>query len=360
MISRERVLAALSHVEDPDLKKDLVTLGMIEDLVIRENEVAFTVMLTTPACPMKDMIKNACINAIHHLVDSEATVSVTMSAKTLSSREGSNFLSGVRNIIGIASGKGGVGKSSVAVNLAVGLHKLGASVGILDADIHGPSIPRLLGITNEQVHFFESGEKKIMQPIIAHGVKSLSIGLLTDPDQAIVWRGPMISSALRQLIQDADWGDLDYLIIDLPPGTGDIHITLSQNFPVSGVLLVTTPQKVASDDAIKAAAMFKMPGVQVPLIGVVENMSYFSPPAHPEERYAIFGEGGGKLISEKFNIPLLGQIPILLPISNANDMGMPNALAEDSAFMELAGEVARQLSLLHSGRNIMNIPHKVV
>lgn len=348
MISEKSVLDALRHVDDPDLKKDLVTLGMIENLHVQGNKVQFTVVLTTPACPMKDMIRNACINAVKHLVSQEAEVEVTMSSRTQSGRGNAGFLGGVKNIIGIASGKGGVGKSSVAVNVAMALRQMGASVGLLDADIHGPSVPGLLGIQSDSVEFFEQGDKKIMVPVEAYGMKVLSIGLLTDPDQPVVWRGPMISSALRQLIQDADWGNLDYLVVDLPPGTGDIHITLSQNFPVSGVILVTTPQKIAVDDTVKAAAMFKMPGVQVPILGIVENMAWFSPPELPDNKYYIFGQGGADLLGHKFNIPVIGRIPISLDITDANNQGKPEALNVASPFIDLAGKIVQRIAVVNN------------
>lgn len=271
-ITREQVLKALSYVDDPDLGKDLVTLQMIRDIEITGNNVSFTVMLTTPACPMKDAIQKACINAIHHLVDKEAAVQVTMKSDVTSHRkDNGTMLPGVKNIIAVASGKGGVGKSTVAVNLAIGLAENGAAVGLIDADIYGPSIPLMLDIKGQRPDVKEIGTKQVMIPIEKYGIKALSIGLLVDEKQAVVWRGPMVSSALRQFVTDCDWGELDYLVIDLPPGTGDIHLTLVQTVPVTGAIIVTTPQDVSLADAKKAMGMFAIHPINVPILGVVEK-----------------------------------------------------------------------------------------
>ena len=255
MITQEQIYNALRNVEDPDLKKDLVTLHMIEDLKIDGNKVSFSVVLTTPACPMKAMLENACRNAILHFVSKEAELAINMTSRVTSRPE--RALAGIKNIIVVASGKGGVGKSTVAVNLALGLAKKGASVGLIDADIYGPSIPMMFGVEGARPKSSQNAEGKIrIEPIEKYGIKLLSIGFFTDPNQPVPWRGPMVSTAVKQLFNDADWGELDYLVVDLPPGTGDIHITVAQGFPITGAVIVTTPQNVALADARKGVGMF--------------------------------------------------------------------------------------------------------
>jgi ATP-binding protein involved in chromosome partitioning len=350
MITKEKILDALSNVIDPDLKKDLVTLKMIEDIKIDGNNVAFTVVLTTPACPMKEMIHNACVNAIIHFVDKDAKVTITMSSRVTSKRDNEQpLLPGVKNIIAVASGKGGVGKSTVAANLAVALADLGAKVGLVDADIYGPSVPIMFDVVDEKpLVRMVDGLQKIV-PVESYGIKLLSIGFFADTTQAIVWRGPMASKALTQLFRDADWGDLDYLIIDLPPGTGDIHLTLVGSVPLTGAVVVTTPQRVALADAEKGISMFQLPTINVPVLGIVENMSWFTPAELPENKYYIFGENGGKELAEKLNIPLLGQIPLVQSIREAGDIGRPAGLQENTpignAFLELAKNVAQQVAI---------------
>ncbi len=349
-ITHEQVLEALKYVEDPDLKKDLVTLGMIKDVKIVEKKVSFTVVLTTPACPMKEMIHKACVNAIIHFVDSEAEVEVTMTSNVTTTRQDTKeLLPGVKNIIAVASGKGGVGKSTVAVNLAVALAKNGAKVGFIDADIYGPSAPIMFGVENERLFVSEvNGESKII-PVEKYGVKLLSIGFMADPAKAIVWRGPMASKALRQLFSDANWGELDYMIVDLPPGTGDIHLTLVSAVPVTGALIVSTPQKVAVADVRKGVEMFRLDSVRVPVLGVVENMAYFIPEDAPEKKYYIFGETACKEMALKLEIPYLGELPMTQAVSQGGDSGMPIALHENSevakAFNQLAEKVAQQIAI---------------
>lgn len=349
-ITREKVLEALSYVEDPDLKKDLVTLGMIQDLKIEGKKVGFSVVLTTPACPMKAMIEKACLNAIIHYVDKEAEVSINMTSNVTSKRSDSRgVLPKVKNIIAVASGKGGVGKSTVAANLAVALAKNGAKVGLVDADIYGPSVPIMFGLEKERPYVREIDGKSFLIPIERYGVKLLSIGFLVEQDKAIVWRGPMASKALNQLFADADWGELDYLLIDLPPGTGDIHLTLVQAVPVTGAVIVSTPQQVALADARKGLAMFQMDPINVPVLGLVENMAYFTPAELPGNKYYIFGKDGGRKLAEELNIPLLGQIPLVQSICEAGDGGKPEVLnagtPSATAFMELAESVAQQVAI---------------
>ncbi len=350
MITEEAVLKALTNVDDPDLGKDLVTLNMVKDIKIDNKHVSFTVELTTPACPMKEMIKSACVNAVKIFVDKEAEVEVRMTARVNSNRQaGSNILPNVKNIIAVASGKGGVGKSTVATNLAIGLAQEGASVGILDADIYGPSAPIMFGVQGERPMMRNVGEKGMIEPIERFGVKVMSIGLLVDEKQAVIWRGPMATSAIRQFISDVYWGDLDYLILDLPPGTGDIHLTIVQTVPVTGAVVVTTPQAVAMADAKKAMMMFKQGQINVPVLGVVENMAYFTPAELPENKYYIFGKNGGKNLAEQFEVPFLGEIPIVQSIREGGDKGFPAVLNDEpvakSAFQQLVSEVARSVAM---------------
>ena len=315
MMTNEDILKALGNVQEPDLGKDLVTLNMVKDIVIDGIKVSFTVVLTTPACPLKELIKNACINAVRILVNKEAEVTVNFSSNTSSNRKDpKTVLGGVKNIIAIVSGKGGVGKSTVASNFALALAQGGAKVGLMDADIYGPSQHIMFGVRGERPLMKEVDGKGLIVPIEKFGIKMMSIGLLIDEKQAVVWRGPMVSSAIRQFVTDVDWGELDYLVIDMPPGTGDIHLTVVQTVPVTGVIVVTTPQTVALADAKKGIAMFNQAQLKVPVIGLVENMSYFTPPELPEKKYYIFGKDGGKNLAEEFDIPFLGQIPIVQSI----------------------------------------------
>ncbi|RYD55752.1 MAG: iron-sulfur cluster carrier protein ApbC [Sphingobacteriales bacterium] len=361
MITKEAVLKALSNVQEPDLGKDLVTLNMVRDIEIDGKNVSFTVVLTTPACPLKEMIEKACINAIHILVDKEATVKVHLTANVNSNRtDNKNVLPGIKNIIMVASGKGGVGKSTVSVNLALGLAQEGASVGLLDADIYGPSMPIMMGLRDERPMMTEVNGKGMIVPIEKYGIKVMSIGLLVDEKQAIVWRGPMASSALKQFITDVHWQELDYLIIDLPPGTGDVHLTLVQAVPVTGAVVVSTPQAVAAADARKAIMMFKQPQINIPIVGVVENMAYFTPAELPENKYYIFGKGGAKQMADQFELPFLGEIPIVQSIREGGDKGVPAIMGDEpvtqKAFKDLAQSVARNIAI----RNANLEPTKVV
>ena len=346
--SQADIIKALSGVEDPDLKRDLVSLNMIKDVKVEANKVSFTVVLTTPACPLKEKIRKDCEDAVRKAVGSAVAIAIQMTSSVTSLRDNAPLLPGVRNIIAIASGKGGVGKSTITSNLAVALAKAGAKVGLIDADIYGPSIPTMFNCEHEQPHVKQVNGKNIIVPIEQYGVKLLSIGFLTPPDSAVVWRGPMASSALKQFISDADWGELDYLLIDLPPGTSDIHLTLVQTVPVTGAVIVTTPQKVALADANKGLTMFKQPQINVPILGVVENMAYFTPEELPSHKYFIFGKDGGKNLSEKYNVPLLGQIPLVQGIRESGDSGLPAVLKEGPvamAFHDLAQTVARQIAI---------------
>lgn len=347
-LTKEKVLNALRHVNDPDIKQDLVTLNMIRDVEIDGNKLAFTVMLTTPACPLKEVIKNDCLDAITQYCGDEIEVDITMSSHVTSTRNNAPLLPGVKNIIAVASGKGGVGKSTVTANLAVALAKTGARVGLIDADIYGPSMPTMFNCEHEQPGIRKEGDRNLIIPIEQYGVKLISIGLLTPAENAVVWRGPMASSALKQFIGDTDWGDLDYLLIDLPPGTSDIHLTLVQTVPVTGAILVTTPQKVAIADAQKGLSMFKQPQINVPILGVVENMAYFTPEELPENKYYIFGQGGGRKLAEKHEVPFLGEIPLVQGIREAGDIGYPAVMqnsVSSEAFEALARHAAQRVAI---------------
>lgn len=353
-ITKEQVLEALKNVDDPDLKKDLVTLGMIRDLEVDGKHVSFTVVLTTPACPMKEMIHKACVNAVLHFVDKEAVVKVNMTADVTGGKKSGPLLPKVKNIIAVASGKGGVGKSTIASNLAAALAKQGASVGLIDADIYGPSQTIMFDVVHEKPMIrVVDGVNKII-PVESYGVKILSIGFFADTSQAIVWRGPMAVKALTQMFSDADWGELDYMIIDLPPGTGDIHLSLVGAVPLNGVVVVSTPQNVALADAQKGVGMFRIPSINVPVLGIVENMAYFTPAELPENKYYIFGKDGAKMLAEKLQVPLLGEIPLVQSICEAGDAGRPAVLQGNTpqalAFMEMASNVAQQVSIVNAGK----------
>ena len=348
----EDVLNALRHVDDPDIHKDLVTLNMISHIEVSDKAVSFKVTLTTPACPLKEKIKKDCIEAIHQYLSPDLEVKVDMDANITSLRNTNiNILPSVKNIICVASGKGGVGKSTVAVNLAVSLARQGASVGLIDADIHGPSVPLMLGIKGRRPEVRLIKDKHFILPVDADGIKVLSIGLLVDERQAVVWRGPMVTSALRQFVTDCIWGKLDYLIVDMPPGTGDVHITVAQTLNLTGAVVVTTPQEVALTDARKALSMFSLDNINVPVIGIVENMAYFTPEELPENKYYIFGKDGGKKLAEEYEVPFLGQIPLVQGIREGGDNGKPASVygrenpVVAAAFDELATNVARQVAI---------------
>ncbi len=348
--TREQVLQALGNVEEPDLKKDLVTLNMIQDIHIEGNKLSFSVILTTPACPLKGLIENACRNAISHFISPEIEVSVNMTSRVTTQRNGG--LPGVKNIIAVASGKGGVGKSTVAANLALALQLSGAKVGLIDADIYGPSVPIMFNLEGQRPKASQINGKTRIEPMEQYGLKLLSIGFFTDPNQPVPWRGPMVSTAVKQLFNDADWGELDYLVVDLPPGTGDIHITVTQNFPIAGAVIVTTPQNVALADAKKGIGMLMMESINVPILGVVENMSYFTPAELPDNKYYIFGQGGGQKLARMIGAPFLGELPLVQSISQSGDAGRPVVLEEGNpmakAFMHIAERVAQEISIVNA------------
>ncbi len=358
------ILKALENVQEPDLGKDLVTLNMVKDIAIDGDKVSFTVVLTTPACPLKDMIKNACVNAVKLLVNKNANVTVNFTSNTSSNRQDpKTILSGVKNIIAVVSGKGGVGKSTVASNFALALAECGAKVGLMDADIYGPSQHIMFGLRGERPLMKDVDGKGLIVPMEKFGIKMMSIGLLIDEKQAVVWRGPMVSSAIRQFVSEVDWGELDYLVIDMPPGTGDIHLTIVQTVPVTGVIVVTTPQTVALADAKKGIAMFGQAQLKVPVIGLVENMSYFTPKELPDNKYYIFGKNGGKNLAEEFDLPLLGQIPIVESIREGGDIGIPAMVGNDpitkKAFLEFSEHAVRAIAMRNANLAPTEIQHVV-
>lgn len=369
-INKQQVRTALTHVMHPEWDKDLVTLNMVEDLIVQDKFITFTIDLPDKNPKLENKLKEMCREAIHQYVDKDAVLDIATAVniskfkdqdtgnngkggdfpgqghrKQQQQQEPEEILSGVDNIIAVASGKGGVGKSTVAVNLACGLARTGAKVGLLDTDIYGPSIPTMFG-THERPNI--TTHKKLI-PLEKHGVKFLSMGLLVDPDQAMIWRGPMVTSAVKQFMQEVEWGELDYLVLDLPPGTGDIQLTLVQTVPLTGAVVVSTPQTVALDDARKGVAMFKK--VNVPVLGIVENMAYFIPPDMPEKKYYIFGKHGARNLSERIGTNFLGEIPLEQSVRESGDNGKPIVLEEDlssksaQAFVELSNNVIQQLAI---------------
>ena len=347
-ITKEDVIKALSTVNDPDLKKDLVTLNMVKDITIVETKITAQVELTTPACPLKDLIKNDCINAIKRDIPQATEIIIDLTA-AVRGKSKNEILPGVKNTIAVASGKGGVGKSTVAANLAIALAKDGAKVGIIDADIYGPSMPLMFGL-NHKNGLQQDPETKKLAPLESFGIKIISIGFMIDDDNPVIWRGPMASGALKQFMTDVHWGELDYLIYDLPPGTGDIQLTLVQTIPLTGAVIVTTPQEVSLIDAKKGLKMFER--VNVPVFGIIENMSYFIAP-DTGNKYDIFGTGGGEKLATELNTKLLGAIPIDSRIREGGDSGKPivHELPE-SENAKIIQDIARNLAAQISIKNV--------
>ena len=339
------ILEALGNVRYPGNGKNIVELGMVEDDIrIEGNKVSFSLIFERPTDPFIKSIVKASEAAIANFISSEVEIKGNIAVKTriAAPQEAVKPLAHVKNIIGVSSGKGGVGKSTVASNLAVALAREGYRVGLLDADIFGPSMPKMFGVEDEQLYMHKVDDRELIIPLERYGVKLLSIGFLVDKNSPVLWRGSMASNALKQLITDADWGELDYFLIDMPPGTSDIHLTLVQTLAMTGVVIVSTPQQVALADARKGIAMFMSDKINVPVLGLIENMAWFTPELHPEEKYYIFGRDGGKELAKELNIELLGQIPIVGSICDHGDDGQPIALGEtvaSQAFMHVAHEV---------------------
>jgi len=364
-MTQQDILKALSTVQEPDLGKDLVTLNMIKDIEIKGTHVRFTIVLTTPACPLKEMMRRDCEKAIRAELGEEITITVNFTANTSSNRlDGKSLLPNVKNIIAVVSGKGGVGKSTVAANLALSLSKEGAKVGLMDADIYGPSVPIMFGVRGERPLMMNVEGKDMIIPIEKFGIKLISMGLLVDEKSAVVWRGPMVSSAIKQFVSDVYWDELDYLVIDMPPGTGDIHLTLVQTVPVTGAVIVTTPQDVALADAKKAIAMFGQAQIKVPIIGLVENMAWFTPAELPDNKYYIFGKDGGKKLADQLDIPFLGQIPLVQSIREGGDKGVPIMAGEDNitkdAFVLFANNAIRSIAMRNANVEATQVVEIVV
>lgn len=351
-VDRDLVLAALNHVKDPDLGRSIVELGFIKRLRSCGGNVAFDIELTTPACPVKEQMEAQARELVAALPGVTA-VSINMTARTRQLLDIRNGIPGVKNAVAVAAGKGGVGKSTTAVNLALALQEMGARVGLLDADIHGPSIPIMLGVTDgEQPEGEEVDGAQRIYPLERYGLKIMSVGFLTERDNPIIWRGPMIGKMLTTFLASVAWGELDYLIIDLPPGTGDVQLSLIQNAPLAGAVIVTTPEAVAGEDVVRAGKMFEKMGqsiqTKVPILGVVENMSWFETAG---ERHYLFGQGGGPRIAAIFDVPLLGQVPRVLEVMQGSDSGTPVMLSHPGSpvaqiYREIAGGVARRIATL--------------
>jgi len=344
---QQEVLRELRTVQDPDLHRDLVSLGFIQNLTIEGQRVAFTINLTTPACPVRDELQAQAEQAVRRL-PWVSEVAVDMQATTRTGRGGGSneqLIPRVKNVVAVASGKGGVGKSTTSVNVALALADSGARVGLLDCDIYGPNVPMMMGIREKPQLLSEGGK---IVPCRSYGIKVMSIGFFLDEENPVIWRGPMVHGAIQQFLRDVDWGELDYLVIDLPPGTGDAPLSLSQLIPLSGAVIVTTPQDVALQDVAKGMSMFRR--LEVPVLGVIENMSYFICP-NCSEKHEIFGRGGGERIAKQFEVPFLGQVPLHPRVREGGDAGRPvivtdPEMPESVAFRHVAGEIARQVSIL--------------
>jgi ATP-binding protein involved in chromosome partitioning len=349
MLDTNSVLEILRPVQDPELGKSLVELNMIRNVKIDNGDVSFTLVLTTPACPLREFIVEDCQKAVKKLPGvAKVVVDVTAETpqqKAIPNRTGIN---GVKNILAISSGKGGVGKTTVAVNVAVALAQMGAKVGLIDADIYGPNTPTMLGLGNAKVMVQKGESGEVLEPSFNHGVKLVSMGFLIDPDQPVIWRGPMLNGIIRQFLYQVEWGELDYLLVDMPPGTGDAQLTLTQAVPMAGAVIVTTPQTVALLDSRRGLKMFQQLGV--PVLGIVENMSYFIPPDLPEKQYDLFGSGGGEKTSKELDIPLLGCIPLEISLREGGDRGIPIVVgapesASAKALVAIASSIAAKVSI---------------
>jgi ATP-binding protein involved in chromosome partitioning len=358
--SESQVLDLLKKVIHPATGKDVVSTGMVKDLQIAGGSIHFSLEFLQANDPLKSSIRKACVKMLQEAFGEETLVEVEMAtAARQAEPKPRKFLTGVRNIVAIASGKGGVGKSTVAVNLAAAFASTGARVGLIDADIFGPSLPKMLKAEFVNPTIKKVNDRDMIVPIERYGIKALSIGFFVNPKEATIWRGPMASSAFQQLLGDADWGELDYMFVDLPPGTSDIHLTLVQSVPVTGAVIVSTPQDVALADAIKGINMFRTPGINVPVLGLIENMAWFTPAELPNNKYYIFGKDGCKKLADQYGIPLLGQIPLVQGIREGGDNGEPAVLAKgpvSEAFKTIADHLVIELLK----RNTTQEPTQVV
>lgn len=349
------ILDALRQVNMPGSEQNIVSLDMVQEIRIEGKKVSFTLVFQKSNDPNIPVVKSLCVQAIWKQLGRDVEIAGNISTRSVHDMQ-RPILPGVKNIIAVASGKGGVGKSTCAVNLAVAIAQTGATVGLIDADIFGPSVPIMFGEEFTKPMGEKVGNRDMILPVEKYGVKLLSIGFFVNPEDALVWRGPMASNALKQLIVDAKWGPLDYLLIDLPPGTSDIHLTLMQTVPVTGAVIVTTPQDVALADVIKGVNMFRGKAVDVPVLGLIENMAWFTPEELPDNKYYIFGRDGGKKMAEKLNIPLLGQVPIVQSIREGGDDGKPVALDQNSVSGKAFSAIAKQTISEIDERNRMLEP----
>ena len=363
-VPREDVLDVLRQIKHPKEEKDIIRLDMVKDLTIEDGHVSFTVVVKDPDGPFASQVEEACQRLLHEEVSRELTVDVEVDSEMIplgddvmvgdqgGEKQQTSGEDGVQNTIAVASGKGGVGKSTVAVNLAMSLSEQGYEVALVDTDIYGPSIPKMMGMEGEKPRV---NDERKMVPLEKHGVKTLSMGFMVDPDQAVVWRGPMVTKAVRQFLGDVDWGDIEYMILDLPPGTGDVQLTIVQTIPLTGAVIVSTPQDLALADARKGKAMFD--NVNVPVVGMVENMAYFSPPDQPDRKYYLFGRAGAQELAQELDVPFLGEVPIQQEIRKSSDQGTPIVRsAPDSASTQAFAEIADQLTEQVALRNAEDDP----
>jgi ATP-binding protein involved in chromosome partitioning len=358
-VNSETIIESLKKVIEPDLGKDIVSLGLVTDIKVMESKVSFSVQMKNAAMHAKKRMQQACEFAIERSIGKDYSIEVNVQAMK-KAEASQSVLPNIKNTIAVVSGKGGVGKSTVSANLAVGLAKKGFNVGVVDADIYGPSMPIMFDVLHYRPISREINKKQVIVPAENYGVKILSIGFFAELDEAVVWRGPMAVKALKQLIFDADWGELDYLIIDTPPGTGDVHLSIVQSLPLTGAVVVTTPQPVALADAKKAVAMLKMDNIKVPVLGLVENMSWFTPKNHPEEKYFIFGEDGGENLAKSLSLELLGKVPLIESIRQSGDVGRPAVLQQETIVEKYYNDLCDKLILNIEERNAKLDPTKVV
>lgn len=359
VMTKSAVLEALHHVANASGNGSLAESGHIKNVQIFGGEVELDVVSDSAALAQKKRLEVDLLKAVHR-VDPKAQVKINMEVRTPAPAENANVLRGkaipgVEHVVAVASGKGGVGKSTVTANLAVSLAEMGFKVGVVDADIYGPSMPIMFDVQRSNPGGIEVNGVRKMDPVEAYGVKIMSIGFFAGTDQAVVWRGPMATKALNQMLQETHWGELDFLLVDLPPGTGDIHLSLVQALPVTGAVVVSTPQAVALADARKGVGMFRMDAIQIPVLGIVENMAYFTPPAHPDEQYHIFGRHGARNLAEQLDVPFLGELPLVQTIREAGDVGRPAALQQDGAVREAFTEMARNVVSALADR-VTNLP----
>lgn len=358
-VNSETIIESLKKVIEPDLGKDIVSLGLVTDIKVMENKVSFSVQMKNAAMHARKRMQQACEFAIERSIGKNYSIEVNVQAMK-KAEASQSVLPNIKNTIAVVSGKGGVGKSTVSANLAVGLAKKGFNVGVVDADIYGPSMPIMFDVLHYRPISREINKKQVIVPAENYGVKILSIGFFAELDEAVVWRGPMAVKALKQLIFDADWGELDYLIIDTPPGTGDVHLSIVQSLPLTGAVVVTTPQPVALADAKKAVGMLKMDNIKVPVLGLVENMSWFTPKNHPEEKYFIFGEDGGENLAKSLSLELLGKVPLVESIRQSGDVGRPAVLQQETIVEKYYNDLCDKLILNIEERNAKLDPTKVV